>query len=58
MNAKRTRQTSINVIMRNAWGSLITHLDAIERRDRDGDAWHQQAIREYADIIHAASRLY
>ncbi|MGE3703444.1 MAG: hypothetical protein AB7G08_32640 [Hyphomicrobiaceae bacterium] len=58
MTKRRRRQKHVDRIMRNAWGSLITHLDAIERRDRDGDDWHEQAIREYAEIILAASQLY
>lgn len=59
MKTYRSKKTdNIEVIIRNAYGSLVTHLEAIKENDKDGLKWHTEAIKEYADIIKAASELY
>lgn len=55
---KLDRYKHIHTIMRRAWSSLESHIAAIERRDRDGDKWHEECIQEYVDIINAARHLY
>lgn len=59
MKAYRSKNTdNIDLIIRNAYGSLVTHLEAIKENDKDGFKWHVQAIQEYAAIIKAAADLY
>lgn len=59
MKPYRSKKTdNIDVIIRNAYGSMITHVEAIKENDEDGLKWHTDAIQEYAAIIKAAAELY
>lgn len=59
----KKRDEHIDIIIRNSWGSLVSHLDAIKGQydgatTPKGRKHHIVAMREYALIIAAALELY
>lgn len=52
------RAKHVEKIIRQAWISLESHLYWTYTKSSEGTKFHKQAIKEYVDIIHNATKLW